>query len=163
MPIVIALVVLGAFLLRTPLGFSTSDDPLLGEAVSLATATHVQVGTLGPNTPLTPAGGPHYAQPLRQGVYDVPVEDGNAIHALEHGMVWITYLPSETDEATLDTLRDIASDFGRDVILSPRLENSSSLILVSWGRRLAMDDIDEQSVRDFVTTNRNRSPEPGIR
>ena len=136
---------------------------LLGEPVALATATHVEDGALGPNPPLTPAGGPHHFVPLRQGIYDQPVPDGNAIHSLEHGMVWITYQPDDVSAETLEVLDGIASDFGRDVILSPRLENSSPIIVVSWGQRLVMDGVDEQLVRDFVTTNRNRSPEPGLR
>ena len=131
--------------------------------MSLESALHVDVGTLGPNLPLTPAGGPHYAQPLRQGIYDQQIADGNAIHSLEHGMVWITYQPDEVSEADLQIMNDVASDFGRDVILSPRVENSSLIIIVSWGQRLTMDQPDEQLLRDFVTTNRNRSPEPGIR
>ena len=162
-PIALAVIVIAVIVFRTPLGFSSSDDPLLGEPVSFATSTHVADGTLGPNPPLTPAGGPHYSTPLRQGVYERPVLDGNAIHSLEHGMIWITYQPDALDGSTLDALEGIASDFGRDVILSPRLENASPIIVVSWGRRLTMDALDDQLVRDFVTTNRNRSPEPGLR
>jgi len=161
--IVVAVIVVLAIAFRTPLGFESSDDALLGEAVSLPTATHVDVGTLGPNPPLTPAGGPHYPTPLRQGIYEQPVTDGNAIHSLEHGMVWLTYLPDELSADALRGLNDIASDFGRDVILSPRPENGAPIIVVSWGRRLTLHAVDDQLLRDFVTTNRNRSPEPGLR
>ncbi len=162
-PIVIAVVVVFAIIFRTPLGFESSDDPLLGEAVSFPTSNHVPDGSLGPNPPLTPAGGPHYVQPLRAGIYEQQIPDGNAIHSLEHGMVWISYQPDEVTAPTFETIEGIASDFGRDVILSPRVENSSPIIVVSWGRRLVMEDVDEQLVRDFITTNRNRSPEPGLR
>lgn len=162
-PILIAVVVLGAIVFRTPLGFSTSDDPLLGEVVSFPTSTHVADGTLGPNPPLTPAGGPHYVGPLRAGVYEQQVPDGNAIHSLEHGLVWISYQPDQVTTAVFEGLEDIASDFGRDVILAPRVENSSPIIVVSWGQRLVLETIDDQLVRDFITTNRNRSPEPGLR
>ena len=163
MPIAIALVVLVVIIARTPLGFSSSDDPLLGEEMALERALHVPVGSLGPNPPLTPAGGPHYASPLRQGIFDEQVADGNAIHSLEHGMVWISYQPDDLSGADLEVLRSIASDFGRDTILSPRVENASPIIVVSWGRRIILDELDEQLIRDFITTNRNRSPEPGIR
>jgi hypothetical protein len=162
-PIVVAVVVVLVIVFRTPLGFESSEAALLGEPVSFPTSTHVANGTLGPNPPLTPAGGPHYVGPLRAGVYEEPVPDGNAIHSLEHGLVWISYQPDDVTAAVFDVLEDVASDFGRDVILSPRLENSSPIIVVSWGQRLVMDEVDEQLVRDFVTTNRNRSPEPGLR
>jgi uncharacterized protein DUF3105 len=147
-----------------PIGFSQSDDPLLGEAVTYETSTHLTGGaTLGPNPVLTPAGGLHDASPLRAGNYDDPVSDGNAIHSLEHGFVWITYQPDQISDAELDTLEDIASDFGRDTILSPRLENAFPIIIVSWEQRLTQTTLDELVLRDFVSTNRNRSPEPGIR
>ena len=162
-PIAIALVVVLVIVARTPLGFSSSEDRLLGEAVDLDRALHVPVGSLGPNPQLTPAGGPHYPQPLRQGIYDQQVADGNAIHALEHGMVWMSYQPDDVSEADLELMRNIASDFGTDAILSPRVENASPIIVVSWGRRIILDEVDEQLIRDFITTNRNRSPEPGIR
>ena len=40
-PIVVAIVVVGAIVIRTPLGFETSEDPLLGEAASSGPAGHV--------------------------------------------------------------------------------------------------------------------------
>lgn len=161
--IAVAILVVLVIVFRAPLGFESSDDTLLGESVTFAESVHVNPGTLGPNPPLTPAGGPHYPTPLRQGIYEAPVADGNAIHSLEHGMVWISYLPDELSAEELDTLTDIASDFDRDVLMSPRLENSSPVIVVSWGQRVVMDEVNEQAIRDFITTNRNRSPEPGLR
>lgn len=159
----LAVVALVWLIIGNPIGFSRSDDQLLGEAVAYDTSTHVPAGTLGPNPPLTPAGGSHYLGPLSAGNYDEPVSDGNAIHSLEHGFVWITYQPDQISGTALDTLKDIASDFGRDTILSPRFENSFPIIIVSWEQRLTQTNIDEQALRDFVSTNRNRSPEPGIR
>src|SRR5436190_20321045 len=41
-----------------------------------------------------PAGGDHAPQWLACGVYDRPVDDGLAVHALEHGAVWITHDPA---------------------------------------------------------------------
>jgi hypothetical protein len=157
---VIALILL---IVGNPIGFSQSDDDLLGEAVAYESSTHIEDGTLGPNPPLTPAGGLHYTGPLRAGDYDNPVSDGNAIHSLEHGFVWITYHPDLVSDDELDTLEDIASDFGRDTILSPRPENSFPFIIVSWEQRLTQTDLEEDVLREFVSTNRNRSPEPGIR
>jgi hypothetical protein len=160
----LAVVVVAAIVFREPLGFgSASDDLPVGEVVVLPETVHVPDGTLGPNPPLTPAGGPHYPLPLRQGIYDQPVPDGNAIHSLEHGMVWVSYQPDLVSAEVLLTLEEIATDFDLDVLLSPRLENSSPVIVVSWGRRLVLDDLDEEAVRAFVTTNRNKSPEPGLR
>jgi hypothetical protein len=159
----LALIALVVLIVGNPIGFSQSENPLLGEAVTYDASTHVPDGSLGPNPGLTPAGGVHYLGPLGAGNYDSPVSDGNAIHSLEHGFVWITYHPDQISEDELDTLEDIASDFGRDTLLSPRLENTDPIIIVSWERRLTQAHLEEQVLRDFVSTNRNRSPEPGIR
>ena len=159
----LALLAVVWLIIGNPIGFSQSEDPLIGESVSYDRSIHIDAGTLGPNPGLTPAGGLHYLGPIGAGNYDNPVTDGNAIHSLEHGFVWITYQPDQLSDSELDTLQDIASDFGRDTILSPRVENSFPIIIVSWEQRLAQTQLDEQALRDFVSTNRNRSPEPGIR
>mgnify|MGYP002636312382 CR=1 FL=1 len=141
----------------------TAPPPLLGEPVPYPSSTHVPDGALGPNPGLTPAGGHHYARPLPTGIYPSPVTDGHAIHSLAHGIVWLTYQPDQISDAELDTLEAIAADFPVDTILAPRLENSFPVIVVSWEQRLTMEHLDEQALRDFVSTNRNRSPEPGVR
>jgi hypothetical protein len=162
-PVVIALLVLGFFLLRTPLGFSQSDDPLMGEAVDSGRASHVPDGTLTARPPQPPTGGPHYVVPQRAGIYDEPLTEGNVIHALEHGLVWISYHPDQVTEEQLNALRSVANDRSRDVILSPRPENDQPVYVVSWERRLAVEPGDTDTVRDFINTNLNRSPEPGVR
>ena len=109
------------------------------------------------------AGGPHGPSPLRHGVYDDPISEPHAIHAMEHGVVWLTYQPELLSDGDFERLEDVAKDHNRDVILSPRLENADPIVLVSWGQRLVMDTLDEDLVGEFIRTNRNRSPEPGIR
>lgn len=161
-PVVLAIVVVGAIVIRTPLGFETSDDPLLGDAVSSGPASHVADGSLSAD-PLPPTGGPHSSVPQRVASYDRPIEDGNAIHALEHGVVWISYQPDLLTADDIETLETIRSDFSRDLILSPRPDNSDAVVAVSWGQRLTLDGVDSELLREFVLTNRNRSPEPGIR
>jgi hypothetical protein len=91
------------------------------------------------------------------------VPDGNAVHAMEHGIVWITYNAELLSGEAIDILKDIAGDFRRHVILSPRPQNSMAVAAVSWGRVLRLDAVDEQLLKDFIRTNRDRSPEPGKR
>jgi hypothetical protein len=159
-----AVLVVVILVLRNPLA-SVSEDALLGEAPPLpARSIHTSNPTdmIGrPGEP--PAGGPHFAQPQRTGIYDEPVPDGNAVHSLEHGIVWITYNPELLSGEAIDMLENIADDFRRDVILSPRPQNSMAVAAVSWGRVLSLDAPDEQLLKDFIRTNRDRSPEPGIR
>ena len=62
-----------------------------------------------------------------------------------------------------EVLRAIPDRFGRDVIVSPRPQNETPITALSWGRILRMDTADDDLLRDFVRSNRDRSPEPGIR
>ena len=151
------------FILRNPLA-AISDAPLQGEPVASNSVAHVSdVASLQITPGDPPAGGPMFAQPLRQGIFDEPVPDGNAIHSLEHGLVWITYRPDLLSDEELSRLRDVANDFGRDAILSPRPANAMAVAAVSWGRILRLDAVDAEQLRSFIDTNRNRSPEAGIR
>ena len=143
-----------------------STAPLMGIEVPISTSNHItedQADQMQITPGIPPAGGPHFATPLNPGIYDEPVPDGNAVHSLEHGIVWISYNADLVSEAGLETLESIANDFGNDVILSPRAENDKAVGIVSWGRYLVFDEVDEQALRDFIETNVNRSPEPGIR
>lgn len=141
---------------------SPSEDPLAGEAVQIGPATHVDPSEVPIGT-LPQAGGPHAPSPLRNGIYEEPISEPHAIHALEHGVIWITYQPNLLTADEIERLTDVANDFLRDVILAPRLENVDPIVLVSWGQRLILADLDEEAVANFIRTNRNRSPEPGIR
>jgi Protein of unknown function (DUF3105) len=144
--------------------FSVSEDPLLGESVTLGPASHVTDSTqLQITAGQPPAGGPMFPSIVRQGIYDEPVSDGSVVHSLEHGLVWISYNPDLVDDETVDGLEAVADDFGRDVILSPRLGNETLIAVTSWGQILTLDTIEEEQLRAFVSTNRNRSPEAGIR
>ena len=142
-----------------------SDDPLRGEAIDIGVeAPHIA----DPSQVIIPAGqppvgGPHFAVPQDRGIYEAPVPDGNMIHSLEHGMVWISYRPDRLDAQAVERLRDIAKDCEADVILSPRPENEMPVALASWGRLQRLDGADQTQIEQFIKTNRNRSPEPGAR
>lgn len=162
--IAVTVVVLLVIAIRAlPTGSSTA--PLLGEAVTLGPTTHVEdVSELQITEGQPPAGGPHLVSSLAPGIYTEPQQDGVAIHSLEHGMVWISYQPDLLGPGDLETLQKVARAYRGDVILSPRPANSAAVSLVSWGRRLtATMPLEEQQLRDFVKTNLNRSPEPGVR
>ncbi len=165
--VAVALVLIGALVIanRPQSTAAVSTEPLLGEErESGGAATHIEDASLLiilPGEP--PTGGPHFGVPQRIGTYVDPVPDGAAIHTLEHGAVWMSYDPEQVDEATLRELRDLARTFDKDVLLSPRPENAKPIMAVSWGRLLALDRFDAPQLEAFVRTNRNRSPEPGVR
>ena len=104
-----------------------------------------------------PVGGPHDGNwaDCTGTVYDVDVRHENAVHALEHGAVWITYDPdevSEADVAELSTLVDGIS--GR--MLSPYEGLDSAVSLQSWNHQLKVDSADDPRIEqfaDFLTFN----------
>ena len=145
-------------------GSESSDDPLLGEAITIGTRTHTaDLSEVEIVEGRPPVGGPHFRQPLATGIYSEPVGEGSVVHSLEHGIVWFSYNPDLVSEAELSALEAIADDFANDVILSPRRGNAMAIAASSWGRLLSLDALDEELLREFVVTNRNHSPEPGIR
>lgn len=141
-----------------------STDALMGDAITSSAATHITDPALleiPKGTP--PSGGPHFPVPQATGVYDGPVPDANAIHSLEHGIVWLTYNPQKLNADGVKKLTSIAKSYSNDTILAPRPDNNATIALVSWGRLLQMDALDEATVKKFIENNRNRSPEPGVR
>lgn len=143
---------------------TVSTDELGGEAVTMGQATHVATAAeLQIPEGVPPAGGPHFINPLPGGVYNEAVDDGRVIHSLEHGLIWITYKPDAVSESQLKALKDLADDRSRDVLLSPRPQNKDAVVVTSWGRRLILKAGDTDAIKDFISTNLNRSPEPGVR
>lgn len=110
---------------------------------------------------LVPPGGDHNSIWLNCGVYREPVPEENAVHSLEHGVVWITY-PPDLDAGSVETLEGIGRE-RRKVIVSPVPGQVSPIMLTSWGWQLELSDpadprID-QYLREFEGTA--RAPEPG--
>lgn len=159
-----AIVVFVGFVLWTNRPISPSSDPLLGEAMDFGSVEHISdPAQLIIPEGAPPAGGPHFDVPLRAGIFDDPVPDGNAIHSLEHGLVWISYAPDLVTAEEIEVLTEIARDHGNDVILSPRPLNSMPVAAVSWGRILRLEVFDSDALEEFINVNTNRSPEPGVR
>ena len=143
----------------------SATQPLLGEEITeevMGVATHDPAGIpIRDGDPLP--GGRHNPIPQAPDFYEAPIQDGAAIHALEHGLIWIPYQPDLVTPEDIEVLRAIQDRFGRDLIVSPRPQNESAVAALSWGRILRLDFADDELLRDFVRSNRARSPEPGIR
>ncbi|MSP22208.1 MAG: DUF3105 domain-containing protein [Dehalococcoidia bacterium] len=162
--VVVASVLFLSWMAWQSLPQTISTDELRGVAVAIAPASHISdLNDLIIPVGEPPAGGPHFITPLRANKYSDPVADGNAIHSLEHGMVWITYNRDKVSEADVKALEKIQGNHSRDVILSPRPENEIAIGVVSWGRLLRLDKLDQKAIEDFIKVNRDRSPEPGVR
>ncbi len=120
---------------------------------------HVEGDVTYEQTP--PAGGDHSATWLNCGVYGEPVPNVNAVHALEHGAVWVTYNPDELDDAGVAELRTkLPSSY---IVLSPYPDLPSPIVASAWGAQVALDSPDDERLESFLQRfwQSPNSPEPG--
>lgn len=122
------------------------------------TAGHVQGAVTYAQTP--PAGGEHNPAWLNCGVYTEQPPSENAVHALEHGAIWVTYNPSMSD-ADVEKLRSkLPSTY---VILSPFKGLPSEVVLSGWNVQLQVDSVDDARIAEFMEEywRSEKVPEPG--
>jgi hypothetical protein len=108
-----------------------------------------------------PAGGDHFGAWLNCGVYEEPQQNENAVHALEHGAVWITYDPDALGDAEVETLRDAMPRTYS--ILSPYPDLPAPVVASGWGVQVELDGVDDPRLDEFITKYRLAAsvPEPG--
>ncbi|MBA2337857.1 MAG: DUF3105 domain-containing protein, partial [Acidimicrobiia bacterium] len=85
-----------------------------------------------------PAGGAHDPVWANCGFYDSPIRTENVVHALEHGAVWITYLP-DLDPEEIDRLRGFARN-AEKVLVSTMQGQDAPVMATAWGYQLLLDD-----------------------
>ena len=108
-----------------------------------------------------PAGGNHNATWLNCGIYDQPQQNENAVHALEHGAVWVTYDPDALSEAEVEKLRDeVPSTYS---ILSPYPGLPAPVVISAWSAQVQLDGADDPRLDSFVQKywKSASAPEPG--
>jgi len=108
-----------------------------------------------------PAGGNHNATWLNCGIYDQPQQNENAVHALEHGAVWVTYDPDALTEAEVEALRnEVPSTYS---ILSPYPGLPAPVVISAWSAQVQLDGVDDPRLDTFVQKywKSASAPEPG--
>lgn len=111
-----------------------------------------------PQTP--PAGGEHHPTWLNCGIYAEPVPNVYAVHALEHGAVWVTYDPTLSAEALEALKAHLPSTY---MVLSPYVGLPTPIVLSAWNAQLPVQTPDDPRLpRFFEEYWRNQNvPEPG--
>jgi len=96
-----------------------------------------------------PAGGNHWGAWLNCGVYTEPQQNENAVHALEHGAVWVTYNP---DELTADEITTLQNSLPETyIVMSPYPGLQAPVVASAWGNQVELDGVDDPRLGDFVT------------
>ncbi|MFI8516668.1 DUF3105 domain-containing protein [Streptomyces sp. NPDC085481] len=125
------------------------------------TRNHVTTPVKYEMTP--PVGGDHNPvwQNCNGDVYDKPVDDTNAVHALEHGAVWVTYnkkaAPADVEKLSAKVKKTPYS------LMSPVDGQSGAIMLSAWGKQVTVDGASDPRVDAFFTkyVNGPQTPEPG--
>ncbi len=145
--VLLAVIVVGVFLLSSAGGSSASNITIDGvQHYVVLSADHVEGTVNYPQTP--PVGGPHNAIVQNCGVYTQPLINEHAVHALEHGAVWITYQPSLPADQ-LQKLQDITRQSSHR-LLSPYPGIDSPIILSAWGYQLKLQTADDPRLMQFI-------------
>ena len=143
----------------------STNRPEMGAVV---TYEEVGAGTLGrehvttaveyPQNP--PVGGDHHPTWLNCGIYEEPVPNHHAVHALEHGTIWLTY-DSSVSEKDLDALRALANH--EFMLMSPNDGQEYPIMATAWGRQLGVESGDDTRLEQFIRDWRQgpQTPEPG--
>ncbi|MGW2520968.1 DUF3105 domain-containing protein [Streptomyces sp. NPDC001617] len=123
--------------------------------------THVEGTVKYPMHP--PVGGNHNPVWLNcnGNVYTKAVKDENAVHALEHGAVWVTY----TDKASKSDVDTLAAKVKQTPysLMSPYTNQTSPIVLSAWGHQLGVKSAADPKVAKFFETyvQGDQTPEPG--
>lgn len=143
--------------------FRAPEQPRLGEEQVDYGGTHVEQKDYSGVEP--PTSGDH-AEAIAWGYYDEPQADVNTLHNLEHGGIYVTYT-DELSEKDITELRELLFEPFSDksfapkkVIMAPRPDNKSKLVISSWNRSIKLDGFDKVKVTEYYKSNFNKSPEP---
>ncbi|WP_225827853.1 DUF3105 domain-containing protein [Streptomyces naphthomycinicus] len=140
--------------------FTTGKDGVRTWSGKLA-RTHVTTKVSYPMHP--PVGGNHNPVWLNCNgdVYTKPVQDENAVHALEHGAVWVTYT-GKAQKADVDALAAKVKKTPYS-LMSPYENQASPLILSAWGHQVAVKSASDPEVDKFFAgyVQGRQTPEPG--
>src|SRR5690606_23451497 len=88
-----------------------------------------------------PLGGDHFPRWYDCDLYEEPIADEPAVHALEHGAIWIAYRP-DAGEADLAILRSLVEGDGH-ILASPYPGLRAPFVVTAWGRQLDLQALDD--------------------
>ncbi|AJE40411.1 DUF3105 domain-containing protein [Streptomyces nodosus] len=110
-----------------------------------------------------PVGGDHHPawQNCDGEVYAQPIDSMNAVHALEHGAVWVTY-NGQASKADVDAL---GAKVRRTpyTLMSPVGDQKDPVMLTAWGHQRTVRGASDPAVDAFLAkfVQGSQTPEPG--
>lgn len=107
-----------------------------------------------------PVAGRHNPIPAECGIHDEEIPDENFVHSLEHGAVGIVYNPKELELDEIKSIEEIVNDYDTTVLSAPYPGLEDPVVVVSWSRKMRLDSMDEDAIREYVDTFRDTEPAP---
>jgi hypothetical protein len=152
----------GVILITTLLAIAPAlaQTPLEGvESFEIPSRFHTEGPVFYEQSP--PVGGDHAPVWQNCGFYDAPVRNENAVHSLEHGVVWITYRPDLLSPEQIEALRVLASNHSH-LLVSPYPDLPAPVVASAWGRQLRLEGAYDPRLEQFVDAfeRGSQSPEP---
>lgn len=106
-----------------------------------------------------PAGGDHTANVASTGQYTPgQVQDGPAVHALEHGYI-VLWHRSGLADAERQRLEDVRNRHVRDVLMIERPSLPVPVAATAWGHRLLCQQVEDDALAAFIDAYVNEGPE----
>ncbi|MGH3443406.1 MAG: DUF3105 domain-containing protein [Nitriliruptorales bacterium] len=93
------------------------------------------------------------------GVRSAPVDPSVQIHTLEHGGVVFQYREDDIDPAAIERLEGLAPEFGSHVLVAPNPSVDAPIVATAWTRKMRLDEVDMEALRDFAIAFRGQGPE----
>jgi hypothetical protein len=131
------------------------SQPWADKAADLTEANHAWGPLTYKLTP--PVGGNHNYnwQNCMGDVYDAPIANEHAVHAMEHGAVWVAYksgLPADQVEKLAGKVR------GNEYMLMSPIDNlDHNVSLQAWGYQLKLDSVDDGRIDQFISALRQNA------
>ena len=144
---------------------SPPEAPMLGTQYADLGQKHVPDGTKVNYNSTPPSSGDHYQAPELKGFYDREIPDGNLIHNLEHGYIWVAYrldLPADQVQKLKGLFSSPFSNpkfVPSKAIVAPRPNNPAPISIVSWRWTMNLDNYDEEKLMQFYLQHVSKSPE----
>ena len=127
------------------------------EELEVEGANHVGAGQTVSYSTNPPTSGSHWTNPADWRFFDKSLPDEQLVHNIEHGGIWISYKGLSSEN--IDRLKDIAKNNSNSVVVTNRENNDDSIVVVSWGRMMRLDEVDEALIQKYINTYINQSPE----
>jgi hypothetical protein len=109
-----------------------------------------------------PVGGDHNPVWQNCGVYDTPLINEHAVHALEHGAVWISYKPGLPADQV--KILDAFALNQTHILVAPYTGLTDTVVLTAWGKQLRLESVTDPRIAEFVTEYQEgpQTPELGV-